>query len=283
MPDWVMVAGTAVLALSLVPILRLTRGLPAGRIRRRWYILAGLVVIFTLGYLSVGVISWNHFTTPADLIIPLIFLLWAGFVWFSSVVFLRTTNDMQKLVQLEKETITDSLMGIYNRRFLDQRLDEEVHRSQRHSLPLSILLIDIDHFKDVNDRFGHIFGDRVLSDLAQLLQVTIRSNDLIARYGGDELMIICPITDKAEAMVLAERIRSTVSVNRFPLGPETTRPLGLIITVTIGVGAMTPRAADAHAIINAADQALYRAKLAGRDRVGTSESNEIFPHAENAG
>jgi diguanylate cyclase (GGDEF)-like protein len=163
----------------------------------------------------------------------------------------------------EGMAVTDSLTGLNNRRWLDSRLQEEVQRSQRFGKPLGVLMLDIDHFKRVNDRYGHPAGDTVLKRLAEVLAGQLREVDRAARYGGEEFVAILPETDDDAAQQGAERIRRAVAeaAFRLPDGSD------IAVTVSIGVVSFPGSAADAEELIARADQALYVAKHSGRNVV----------------
>jgi len=165
--------------------------------------------------------------------------------------------------KLEELSVRDGLTGLYNRRELEKRLQEETQRARRYSHPYSVLMLDIDHFKDVNDRYGHQTGDDVLVTVADLVRLTVRPVDLVARYGGEELAVILPETDESGARLVAERIRSTVEESL------TTTSQGDTIHVTVSIGLATfPRdSATGAGLVYAADQALYAAKVDGRNLV----------------
>jgi len=163
-----------------------------------------------------------------------------------------------------KQAITDGLTNIYNYRHFHTRLSEELKRSKRYHRPLSLIMLDIDHFKIYNDKHGHLKGDVLLRELAQLLIKVTRDVDLVARYGGEEFMIILPETSKREAKQMAERIWREVRENHFPYGE--TQPGGHL-TISLGVATFPEDAWEKEELIDLVDQALYRAKQGGRDRV----------------
>jgi diguanylate cyclase (GGDEF)-like protein len=174
--------------------------------------------------------------------------------------------------------LTDSLTGVHNRRYFDQRLQEEVSRAQRQSLPLSCLFLDVDHFKRVNDQYGHQTGDCVLREVAWRIKGQLRSIDVLGRYGGEEFAVLLAQTDIDSALAIAERIRHSIAEQRFKgEGDET-----LAVTLSVGVAPLhgCNRAQNAEALaqqlVARADQALYRAKQGGRNRVMsvTSESDK---------
>lgn len=170
----------------------------------------------------------------------------------------------QKATQFQLLSITDALTGLLNRRYLEERLGEELERSKRHRFPMSFLMIDIDNFKEYNDRHGHQAGDTALELTAQCLKSALRSADVAARYGGEEFSVLLPQTSLAEARVIAERIRARVAATPFPHREQ--QPGGAV-TVSIGISSFGPRLDTPASIIGAADQALYVAKSHGKNRI----------------
>jgi diguanylate cyclase (GGDEF)-like protein len=176
-------------------------------------------------------------------------------------------------VLLHQETrqlsITDGLTGVWNRRYLELSLRKEIERASRFDRPLSVLLVDIDRFKRVNDRFGHQRGDEVLVDLTQRLIGSIRTQiDFVSRYGGEEFVLVLPETACEGATVVAEKVRSAIRDAPFDGDSEP----ALQITVSVGVASYPTDGLTAEDLIRASDQAMYRAKRAGRDRVETASA-----------
>ena len=163
-----------------------------------------------------------------------------------------------KLIQMAK---IDSLTGIYNRRYLDSRLTEEIERSRRHGNQLSILMLDIDHFKKINDTHGHLCGDYALRKIAELLKELVRTSDILGRYGGEEFCCILPETPIEQAVVLAERCREQIAANQLTCTDHQTR-----VTISIGVTGLH-RDDSLDSVIKRADDALYQAKRDGRNRI----------------
>lgn len=161
------------------------------------------------------------------------------------------------------EASSDPLTGLANRRALDERLQQEWHRAQRSGQPFSVLFLDIDHFKRINDRYGHAVGDAVLVRLAGILREEIRGFDLAARYGGEEFVVLLPATEGEAARAVAERIRRAIARTPFllPDGQE------IALTVSIGIASYSDSVPDVTTLLLHADQALYTAKVAGRNRV----------------
>ncbi|KAF0245208.1 MAG: diguanylate [Planctomycetota bacterium] len=167
--------------------------------------------------------------------------------------------------ELYTRAVTDPLTTLYNRSYFQRRLDEELDRARRYARRLSLLLVDVDHFKQINDTFGHQVGDRVLIRVAQLMRAAIRAADVPARYGGDEFALILPETDgeaTGSAGVVAERLRKAVANEEFA-------PLGLTqkMSLSIGLTTLKPETpATSFELLERADRALYEAKRGGRNR-----------------
>jgi two-component system cell cycle response regulator len=171
-------------------------------------------------------------------------------------------ENARLFAQVRRLAILDDLTGLSNRRHFFERLGQELRRSQRYGRPLSLVMLDIDRFKDYNDRYGHLAGDEVLRRVGEILRRHCRDVDVAARYGGDEFGLILPETDAGAAARQAERIRDAVARNPFPAGgPEEVVDL----TVSAGVAVVTEIMRKPEDMIRAADEALYRAKAAGRN------------------
>ena len=175
----------------------------------------------------------------------------------------RTHELAAANARLAQLAVTDGLTGLYNHRHFHERLALEVERSQRSGLPLSLLMLDVDHFKQFNDTFGHPAGDEVLRQLARVLADTRRANDVVARYGGEEFAVILVDTAKFTAAKVAERVRERVYGHDFSDAAPRVGRLG----VSIGVATFPDDGGDAEGLVRAADTALYAAKRAGRNRV----------------
>jgi diguanylate cyclase (GGDEF)-like protein len=158
--------------------------------------------------------------------------------------------------------MTDELTGLFNRRHFFARADAEWQRFQRYQRPLSLLMIDIDHFKSINDRFGHQIGDRTIQQVAETCRAERRSADIVARIGGDEFVALLPETDSAQAGALAERLRQGVAKRAVPVDG-----IEAALSVSIGLAGATLSMSGIDALIKVADDALSQAKAAGRNRV----------------
>ncbi len=164
--------------------------------------------------------------------------------------------------KVQKLSITDGLTKLYSHRYFKQRLEEELILANRYSSQLSLLILDIDHFKHYNDNYGHVAGDHVLMEVARILKEQSDMTHLVARYGGEEMVVVAPETTKEQAMELAEKIRKTIESFSFAVGKETTK-----VTVSIGLATFPQDSQTNLDLIGKADKALYAAKARGRNRI----------------
>jgi len=190
--------------------------------------------------------------TLLDLVVPQVALALERAEW------------QEKATQFQLMSITDPLTGLPNRRYLEERLAEEVNRSKRYDQPLSFLMIDIDDFKHYNDLNGHQAGDLALQITAQQLKSTLRSADVASRYGGEEFSVLLPQTSLPEAGVIAERMRERIERTHFPHAQS--QPMGAV-TISVGVSTFTSIVNSAEKIIGVADRALYEAKREGKNKI----------------
>jgi two-component system cell cycle response regulator len=177
----------------------------------------------------------------------------------------RYAERLRQNVQLSLEmAITDQLTGLHNRHYMSRHLDTLMKNSAQSGKPISFLVMDIDYFKSVNDNYGHDAGDEVLKEFAARISANVRGIDLACRYGGEEFVVVMPETDLAFAYTVAERLRQSVEVAPFRISQP---PHSLRITVSIGMASSVGGNDSAENLLHRADQALYRAKREGRNRV----------------
>jgi diguanylate cyclase (GGDEF)-like protein len=186
-----------------------------------------------------------------------------------AVLMIDRAAILEKAGQFEQLAITDPLTSLYNRRFLEDRLQEEFSRGQRQQQNFCIILADLDNFKLYNDICGHLAGDNALRKTADLLRRSARDMDVVTRYGGEEFCLILPGTGKHESILVGERIRRAIEAESFP--GESHLPLGRL-TISMGIATFPADGMTANALIHAADQALYQAKALGRNRLVRYES-----------
>ena len=181
----------------------------------------------------------------------------SGTLWVGLMI--DISEQMLEEDRLRRLSDTDDLTGLANRRKLMKRLDEELSLSNRHGLPMSLMMLDLDHFKSINDTWGHLQGDQVLRELASLCQGILREEDLMARLGGEEFAVLLPLTPESHCRQLAERLRRRIAEHDFGVGPG---------QVTISIGIAEHRVGDSREILmQRVDDSLYAAKHGGRNRV----------------
>ncbi|MGE5417340.1 MAG: diguanylate cyclase [Acidobacteriota bacterium] len=196
---------------------------------------------------------------------------------------LKQKSALQKIKdeydKLQAISIVDELTGLYNRRYFMERFVEEMNRAKRYKYSISCLMIDVDYFKQINDRFGHLTGDKVLAEIALTFKNFTRVVDLVARYGGEEFVVLLPQTDLSGAMIVAEKIREKLAETDLEVEGKTVR-----ITVSIGIGQYYGEGASGGTIqdlLSQADQALYQAKRAGRNQTCVYSTGSGAPPLES--
>jgi diguanylate cyclase (GGDEF)-like protein len=234
------------------------------RIRSQWLLWAVVALAVVLCGLGYGI------DPPPD--------FWRGMTnrVFSAIVVLATALGMSKLVEHEQrlllEATTDPLTGLLNRGRFVELCEREENRCRRHGLTFSVLMLDIDHFKRVNDTYGHPIGDLAIKALADICGSALRPHDLLARYGGEEFVLTLPRTDHDGAHIVAERIRQKVEAIELPTAQGAVR-----FTVSIGVASYL-QGKEFLQVVGRADEALYLAKQGGRNRVvGLPLENGLAP------
>jgi len=171
--------------------------------------------------------------------------------------------------KLSSLAITDGLTGLYNQFYIKERLQEEIYRSERYKHILSLLMIDLEDFKSLNDKYGHIVGDRILKSFSNLIRETVRPSDIPSRYGGEEFLVVLPETTCENAVIVAERIRQ--KIGGYPFEISCLKEKNPPFTVSIGVCAFPGRGRTVEELITLADTALYQAKKDGKNRVAAAK------------
>ena len=264
----ILFVGACLIFVSYLRIRRLIEEIPKGAVRRRWNDLRVLILFFVFCYLAyIFLTSMDLLDEKFKLIVPAMFFLVAVLILSTGTLALETATEFIRFSKIEHENIMDHLTGVYNRRYLDERITSEAIRAHKYDMPLSMMIIDIDHFKAVNDRYGHQIGDRVLKSLCELLIKEGRVTDVVARYGGEEIVILTIQTNISDTFNVAEKLRKTVETSiMVPVDKSEDRE-DIRITVSIGVAGLDQQGFDSQAMIKKADMALYQAKSEGRNRV----------------
>ncbi|MBG0563690.1 GGDEF domain-containing protein [Actinoplanes sp. NEAU-A11] len=227
----------------------------------------GRLAVLTVAVLMAPGVQLIQHIRGEDVSVPLVSAACA-------IMFLLVMGRMYGLVTAQRRAaVTDSLTGLHTRRYFTEALAVECRRAARSGHDVGLLIIDVDHFKRVNDTYGHPAGDRVLREVADRLKSATRAGSVLARYGGEEFVVLAPDTGGDTLLDLAERLRMTISGLPIEAGDQA------LLSVTASVGAATAlgRAADPDALMNAADEALYVAKAAGRNRSVAATPDRVGP------
>lgn len=210
-----------------------------------------------IGSLNLGSVRREHFTSNPS----------TEFLERLAAIVAMCLENSTNLERIKRVGLTDPLTSVKNRRFFDQRLQEEISRAVRHGGALTCLMLDLDRFKLINDTHGHASGDRVLIDAAEIMRAQLRGTDVLARYGGEEFAVLLIQTDHDRALEIAERIRLAVAQHEFKSNVQA----ALQVTLSIGVATLEHHAEELNQscarLLENADQALYAAKNSGRNRV----------------
>jgi diguanylate cyclase (GGDEF)-like protein len=183
-----------------------------------------------------------------------------------------TIDNARMFAKVEEMALRDTLTGLYNRRYIHQLLEYEINRARRYRQPLSLMFIDLDHFKQVNDTYGHAMGDRLLKQMAKKLSGLFRTTDVVGRYAGDEFLAILPSTPTTGAAILAERVQNVI-------GRYEVMCRGKTLTISVSIGLSTYEGEEGvgtSTLIDRADQAMYQAKSSGRNCVRFHNEKEIL-------
>jgi diguanylate cyclase (GGDEF)-like protein len=232
-----------------------------------WGAFAGAVVLVARGAAS-ALLPAHVGELRGGLIPSLSSLLAHGITLAMSLGFLLMHRERQEQ-EIERLAMTDSLTGVYNRRTLFELGEKELSRSRRTGSSLSLIILDLDHFKRINDKYGHLGGDAILLRFVEVVRGCLRQSDVLTRYGGEEFCILLPDVGVAGAKVVAERIRSTIEASTFFVGA-----VPLTVTASVGVAALPTGSAaiTLSSLVQRADQALYIAKRDGRNRVSVAKA-----------
>ena len=241
------------------------------RFDRRVALIAGLVAI--LQFVGSVVFVAHHFDVAAVGDVA----GYGRFQWsdqFSSVILLGAVTGINMYIvsglqQQRRLSNADALTGAFNRRFLEHYLQNELARATRHKTALAVAMVDVDHFKQLNDEFGHAAGDRVLRHIAQALESAVRRTDLVARYGGEEFVVVLPESNAEQATKRMERIRETIASGALPIERQKARSStpNVKVTISAGIASWPDDGQLGTELISSADRRMYEAKKKGRNLV----------------
>lgn len=260
---FLMIAGGMAMLVAALPSIRsILQALGSGALWVRWLWLQRLILLFLAAYGAFGAAHFPTAATIPEIIVAAILLAGGMFVLIVARLSNSTTRDIIRIASLERDVMHDPLTGVYNRRYLGRRLDEELSRAHRSGKALSALMVDLDHFKHVNDTYGHDVGDQVLRHVSALMMSIVRTDEVVTRYGGEEFVILAPDSPSGDASNLGERLLQHIRRQNIPL------PNGETLSVTASIGIATSETGECQTtLLRRADEALYHAKRSGRDRL----------------
>jgi diguanylate cyclase (GGDEF)-like protein len=259
--------GMLALLCALWPVTRIRKILPEPSLIRAWYVLSGFILFFITGYLSYLLISCTTHTPMGEAIVPIVFFSGGIFVFIVCRLFDITAQKLLEFRRLEYESIRDPLTGTFNRRHMKEMLKTQAAFARRNGTPLALVLIDLDYFKAVNDRYGHLCGDSILRQVTDTIGAQARRDmDMLFRYGGEEFLLMLPQTPLKDAVAIAEKIRTRIADTEFRTRCND-EYLEVKCTASIGVGVFDPEQEDITQCLERVDARLYQAKDNGRNQV----------------
>jgi diguanylate cyclase (GGDEF)-like protein len=255
------------LLLAMWPVARIRKMLPEQSLIWAWYVLSGFIFLFICGYFSYLMVSCRTHATLAEVIVPIVFFFGGIFVFIVCMLFYKTARKLVDFRRLEYESIRDPLTGTFNRRHMKEMLKTQAAFARRNGTPLALVLIDLDYFKAVNDRYGHLCGDSILRQVTDTIGAQARRDmDMLFRYGGEEFLLMLPQTPLKDAVAIAEKIRTRIADTEFRTRCND-EYLEVKCTASIGVGVFDPEQEDITQCLERVDARLYQAKDNGRNQV----------------
>lgn len=259
--------GMLALLCALWPVARIRKILPEPALIRAWFVLSGFILLFICGYFSYLLISCATHESLGEMIVPVVFFFGGIFVFIVCRLFDTTATKLVDFKRLEYESIHDPLTGTFNRRHMQYSLQSQAALARRNNTSLALLLIDLDHFKAVNDQYGHLCGDNILRQVADtIVALAKRDIDMVFRYGGGEFMVMLPQTPLDGAVAMAERIRAKVADSTFEMECQDDF-IQVRCSVSVGVGVYDHSREDIMQCLARVDTKLYKAKENGRNQV----------------
>jgi len=262
-------ASTGLMVYSILLAARIFKQLPSGNFPKWWKLLLVLIIGLAICYFVFALAISKREPDSLMQLVVAVFFFGAVFVLLTLQLFMHTFTSMEKTGWLTRNSILDEQSGIYNLRYFEMRLNEEFERARRYNHPLTLFLIEIDNFKKTSNSYGRIMGEKVFAAICKLIKEGSRASDIIARYGGDQLIILLPNTALFSARKAAEKYRAIIEDKVLDVDDEDRAVISVRLnyTVSIGVSALQNDVKRAGELIRRADIALYKAKDRGRNRV----------------
>lgn len=259
---------TGLMVYAILVAARIFRQLPRGNFLKWWKVLLGLIAGFAACYFIFALTINERGQDPLLQLVVAVFFFGAVFVLLTLQLFMYTFSSMDKVGWLGKGTIFDESTGIYNLRYFEMRLHEEFERARRYNSPLALLLLEVDNFKKTTGSYGRIMSEKALGQIGRILKDNSRASDIIARYGGDQLVVLLPNASLFHARKAAEKYRAIIEEKVLEVDDESNViSVRLSYTISIGLATLQNDVKRAGELQRRADIALYKAKDRGRNRV----------------
>lgn len=262
-------SGICMLVVSAFTSQQLIRKLPMGKVRNSWQMLTYIIVGFVFAYAAYMLMLMTGQVNLISLSIPKIGFTAAAFILLLCFLIYQITGDIREAIAMDQASIIDPVLDIYNRRYFDRRIDEETQRSRRYNLPLSLILFDVDNFKNVKDQHGRLVADVVLRKVSDYIVNTVRSSDIVARFDEHKIIVGTTQTDEEMAEILADRLCTEVSnLDVLPNCDRENTP-ALKVTISAGVSSVTDSVKNGFDLVDIAAKALSQANRLGANNVST--------------
>ena len=256
--------GSIILILSAIKSLQIIKELPDNTYKKNWRILFYLIGFFVTSYFLLIILLVNIGSDEKDIILSIILSVEAIFIYYVTYVSYLTLEKFRRIEFLERDIIKDKLMGIYNQKYFIGRLNEEFKKYKNHNIPFSIIFMEINHFKNMNEMFGRKASDKFLSHFAKFVAKNIRPSDIFARYVGVEMAIILPDTDAVEAEILARKLCTITGKKNFDIDmTDEINPLFMNCTINIGLASSDKKINTVNEMLSLTSEALCKARNEG--------------------
>ena len=262
-----LLSGICMLVVSAFTSQQLIRKLPMGKVRNSWQMLTYIIVGFVFAYAAYMLLLMTGQASLSTLTIPKLAFTAASFILLLCFLTYQITRDIREAIAMDQASIIDPVLDIYNRRYFDRRIDEETQRSRRYKLPLSLILFDIDDFKNVKNQHGKLVADIVLRKVSDHIVNTVRSSDIIARFGEHKLVVATTQTEEDMAEVLADRLRSDIEKLDVLPNCDRDKTPALKVTVSAGVSSLLDSVRNGFDLVDFAEKALRQANKHGINNV----------------
>lgn len=259
-----MFIGSIILIFSAIKSLQIIKELPDNNYKKNWRILFYLIGFFVISYYLLIILIINIGSDGKDILYSIIMAVESVFICYVTYVSYLTLEKFRRIEFLEKEIVKDKLMGIYNQKYFIGRLDEEFKKYKNHKISFSVLLLEINQFKDMNDMFGRKASDKFLIHFAKFIAKNIRPSDIFARYVGVEMAIILPDTDIVEAEILARKLCTITGNKNFDIDmTDEINPLFMNCSINIGLASSDNKINTMNDILSLTSEALCKARNEG--------------------